>query len=782
MAFETRLTPAMAARWRGAGLWGDETLATVLARRVGETPDREALTDGTHRLTYRELAHGIDRMAARLRALGIGVGDVVTIQLPNWVEFAFVFFALERLGAVAVTVSVDFRSRELEYIMRFAGSKMLVCCGPFRDFDHVAMAAELKPKLPALECIGVIRGVPRADEPGSGRVSSARSRASSDAPCARTPVESPRWPLASLAGAAGPDMVSLDDVAAGSGPPAGFVPVPMNADTIMRMAFTSGTTGNPKGVMHSHNTTLAAARILNGDVGLSTDDVMMIWLPLGLNWGYLTLIQSILAGAKAVLLDRFRPGTALDLIERERVTYIPTAPASLTTILQEPELAGRDLSSLRIVVSGGASAPVETIRAWRRAVLATPDLIRGSGQRGHSISPPGILLELLGMLETGYQAYTRATDDPEQVAGSVGRPASHMGLKLVDADGREVARGEEGDICCDGPSVHLGYHNNPAANAEAFLPDGWFRSGDLGVIDPDGNLRIVGRLKEMINRGGKKFFPREIEEILYTHRASALRRDRRHSRPAVGRAQLPVPGASPRRDADARKPRRLPRRQRRHLQAAGAPRAVHAIPVHPDRQDPAPRARARGRGANVSLISHEFGERPMDERYGRFSRLLIDRPHPRVLRVVMNRPDKLNAADGEMHSDLAEIWRVIDTDPSVNAVLLTGAGKAFSAGGDLDLVDKMMTRFRHPHARLEGSARHGLQPDQLQQAGRLGDQRRGGRRRAGAGDPRRHFDRRQHRQADRWPHQARRRRRRSRRDHLAAALRHGQGQVSPAAV
>jgi acyl-CoA synthetase (AMP-forming)/AMP-acid ligase II len=457
MAFETRLTPAMAARWRGAGLWSDETLATVLARRVAATPDREALTDGTHRLSYRALANGIDRMAARLRALGIGVGDVVTIQLPNWVEFAFVFFALERLGAVAVTVSVDFRSRELEYIMRFAGSRMLVCCGHFRDFDHVAMAAELKPKLPALECIGVIRGTPR------------------------------------------PGMVSLDDVVAESGPPAGFVPVAMNADTIMRMAFTSGTTGNPKGVMHSHNTTLAAARILNGDIGLAADDVMMIWLPLGLNWGYLTLVQSILAGAKAVLLDRFRPAAALDLIERERVTYIPTAPASLTTILQEPDLARRDLSSLRIVVSGGASAPVETIRAWRRAAS-------------------GILLELLGMLETGYQAYTRAIDDPEQVAGSVGRPASHMGLKLVDADGREVARGEEGDICCDGPSVHLGYHNNPAANAEAFLPDGWFKSGDLGMIDADGNLRIVGRLKEMINRGGKKFFPREIEEILYTHR------------------------------------------------------------------------------------------------------------------------------------------------------------------------------------------------------------------------------------------------------------------------
>jgi fatty-acyl-CoA synthase len=456
MAFATRLDPAMAVRWRDAGLWSDETFATALARRVAAASEREAVTDGVRRLSYRELADGIDRMAARLRGLGIGAGDVVTIQLPNWIEFPLVFFALERLAAVAVTVSVDFRSREVEYIMRFAKSRMFVCCAHFRDFDHLAMVEELRPRLPDLAVVGVVRGAPRAG------------------------------------------MVGLDDTIAGKGPPAGFMPARQDADTVMRMAFTSGTTGNPKGVMHSHNTTLAAARILNRDLGLDVEDAMMIWLPLGLNWGYLTLVQAVLAGAKAVLLERFRPAPALDLIERERVSYIPTAPASLTAILQEPELSRHDLSSLRIVVSGGASAPVETIRAWRRAA-------------------PGEFLELYGMLETGFHTYTRPGDDPERVAGSVGRAASHMAVKVTDAAGAALRPGEEGEICCDGPSVHLGYHNNPAANAEAFGPDGWFRSGDLGIIDGDGNLRISGRLKEMINRGGMKFFPREIEEILYTH-------------------------------------------------------------------------------------------------------------------------------------------------------------------------------------------------------------------------------------------------------------------------
>jgi non-ribosomal peptide synthetase component E (peptide arylation enzyme) len=456
MTFQTRLTQAMSRKYRGAGLWTDETLCEVLAKRAATTPDREALYDGTNRQTYRKLAQGVDRMAARLRSLGVNAGDIVTVQIPNWIEFAYVFFALERLGAVAIPVSVDFRSREVDYIMRFAASTVFICCDKFRDFDHVAMFESIKAGIPGVKLVANVRGPAR------------------------------------------PGVVNLDETVRAKGAPAGFVPVPPDVDGIMRMAFTSGTTGNPKGVTHNHNTTLAAARILNGDQNLGEDEVMLIYLPLGLNWGYLTLVQAIFSGARAVLLDRFRASTALELIQRERVTYVPTAPASITAMLNDPNLASYDLSSLRLVITGGASAPIETIRAYRRHMKGT-------------------LLELYGMLETGYHTYTRKSDDPEKVTGSCGKLASHMGLRIVDDQFRDLPQGATGEILCDGPSVHLGYHNNPAANAELFTPDGWFRTGDLGLIDESGNLRIVGRLKEIINRAGKKFFPREIEEILYQH-------------------------------------------------------------------------------------------------------------------------------------------------------------------------------------------------------------------------------------------------------------------------
>ena len=456
MKFETRLTDDLVARHERSGHWGSETFYTILAARAAAHPDRVAIVDRGRRITYAELRTRIDRVSAGFAALGIGRGDVVTIQLPNWAEFAYVFFALERLGAVANQIGPDFRSREVDYILRFSESRAFVCPASIKGFDYVKMIGELRPGLPDLSAVCVLGGP---------------------------------------AGAAG--VVSLDALVEN----AGAVPPPsagQRANDVMRMAFTSGTTGNPKGVIHSHNTTLSTCRTLNADMRVTHDEVFLVYLPLGLNWGYLTLVQSVMAGARAVLLDQFSARAALELIQRERVTYIPTAPASIIAMLNEPELARFDLRSLRVIITGGASCPIETIREFRARM------------HGH-------LIELYGMLETGFHTYTRLDDDPEAVTGTVGTVSSGLGLRLIDESGRDVAAGAEGEIAALGASVHLGYHKNPTANAELFTADGWFRTGDLGQFDHAGNVKIVGRLKEMINRGGKKFFPREIEEILYTH-------------------------------------------------------------------------------------------------------------------------------------------------------------------------------------------------------------------------------------------------------------------------
>jgi non-ribosomal peptide synthetase component E (peptide arylation enzyme) len=437
---------------------GTETFHDILARRAAAHPDREAIVDHRHRVTYGELLQRVDRAASGLQSLGVGAGDVVTIQLPNWVEFAYVFFACERIGAIANQIGPDFRSREVEYIVRFSESRAFVCPATFKGFDYVEMVRSLRPKLTGLKAVLV------------------------------------------LGGGSDGDTVSLDDLIYGRAAPPPLKPHRMAGSDVMRMAFTSGTTGNPKGVTHSFDTTLPAADILNGAMNVTEREVFVIYLPLGLNWGYLTLLQSIMAGARAVLLDRFSGRAALELIERERVTFIPSAPASIIAMLNDPELSRFDLSSLRVVITGGASCPIETIRAYRAHM-------------------PGHLIELYGMLETGFHTFTRFEDDPEAVTGTIGRAAPRMLLRLIDEHGRDVPSGAEGEIAARGPSVHLGYYKNPAANAELFTADGWFRTGDLGVMDRSGNVRIVGRLKEMINRGGKKFFPREVEEILYTHPA-----------------------------------------------------------------------------------------------------------------------------------------------------------------------------------------------------------------------------------------------------------------------
>jgi non-ribosomal peptide synthetase component E (peptide arylation enzyme) len=456
MSYQIMLEPELAQSYKARGLWTGETFFEVIERQAKRFPDREVFADATSRITYGALKDKIERCAEFLRRIGIKRGDVVTIQLPNRIHFPIVFFSLELIGAVANKVNPDFRARELEYILKFSGSSAYIGPKDFKNFDYMAMAQSLKQAVPKLSHIVVAGGsVPGAHDLDQGL------------------RECP--PISAA------DRVKTDP------------------DAIFRMAFTSGTTGDPKCVLHSFNSTLYASYLLNEDMKVTDKDVMLIWLPIGLNWGYLSLMQTIMAGCRGVLMERFSARGALELIAREKVSYIATAPASIVALLNDPDLAKFDTKSLRVVITGGASAAIETIRDYQARMT------------GH-------LIELYGMLETGFHTYTRFTDDPEKVNGTIGRIVGAMELRIVDDAGNDVPYGEIGEICARGPSVHLGYHNNPSANAAVFFQKGWFRTGDLGrFVDPQGNVQITGRSKEIINRGGKKFFPREVEEILYTH-------------------------------------------------------------------------------------------------------------------------------------------------------------------------------------------------------------------------------------------------------------------------
>jgi non-ribosomal peptide synthetase component E (peptide arylation enzyme) len=458
MAYVNMMPAKLAEKYTREKLWMQKTVFDILAEQAAKHPDRIAIKDQRGAIDYRELKDRIERAAQFYRSIGIRRGDVVTIQLPNRIEFAVAFIALELLGAIANKVNPDFRARELSYMLKFSGSSAYVFPKAWKDFDYAGMARGLQRDNPDIRQLIVVGG-------------------------------------------AVDGMHDFDAGVAAAKPIAAADKVHMDPNEVCRMCFTSGTTGDPKCALHSFNTTLYAVELLNHDMEVTEREVFLAFLPLGLNWGYITLLQSILAGATLVLMERFSPRVALELIQNERVSYIPTAPAGLVGLLNAPGAETFDVSSLRVVITGGASAAVETIREYQKRM------------KGH-------LIELYGMLEAGFQTYTRFTDDPQKVNGTIGRPIHAMELRIVDAEGSDVPKGEIGELMSRGPSIHLGYHNNPNANAIAFNEEGWFRTGDLGrVVDADGNVQITGRSKEIINRGGKKFFPREVEEILYTHPA-----------------------------------------------------------------------------------------------------------------------------------------------------------------------------------------------------------------------------------------------------------------------
>lgn len=441
------------------GWWTRETANDWLESAARFKPDAVALVDAAQRVTYAQYAEASRDLAASFLSLGLGRDDLIAIQLPNCVEFAITVNAAMLAGIPFCQMHHGFRSKEVRFALEFSAARAIVIKHEHFGFDYLAMVRELKGGLPSLQHVFVIGD---SNAPECIDFSAASHRRPSTQEERRLRRARPR------------------------------------SDDICRAAFTSGTIGDPKAAVHTHNTSNSTARSSARDQRLAAQSAMLLFLPVGLNWGLGCTMQALFAHARLVYMDRFDAQEALRLIERERITHFVTAPASLDALADAAERAVYDLTSLEVIVTGGASCPPEILRRARLRL-------------------PGRLVEMYGMLESGVQSRTYLDDDPEEVMGTVGRPTLEARVRVVDARGASAATGAVGQVECFGPSVMLGYLNNPEANALAFTPDGWFRTGDLGVFDERGLLRIVGRTKEMIIRGGANVYPREIEEVLFEH-------------------------------------------------------------------------------------------------------------------------------------------------------------------------------------------------------------------------------------------------------------------------
>jgi cyclohexanecarboxylate-CoA ligase len=449
--------PALAGAWRRTGQWRDEPLWAAFAATARRLATRCAIIDGERRTTFAALHAAAERLAGGLAGLGVARGDAVAYQLPNWTEALVVLLAAARLGAVAVPVLPGYRRREVGFILAESGARVCFVPGRYRDGDHPALLRELRPDLPALEQVVVVR-----DDPGPGALA---------------------WDA--VAGAA-PCTAALPD----------------DADAIALLIHTSGTTADAKGVLHSSNTLLAEARSLAPVHGLGAGAVVLMPSPLTHVSGIVhALLVPAALGTTAVLMDRWDAGPALALIAREGVTYMVGAPTFLRDLARHPALPATDVSRFRLFSCGGADVD--------------PDLVRDAAARLGCVAK-----RVYGSTEFPTVTTTGPDDPPARRIDSDGRPIGAAEIRVVDDAGADVPAGREGEILARGPECFLGYRR-PALDADAFTADGWFVTGDLGVVDRDGYLRVTGRRKDVIIRKGENISAREVEELLATHPAVA---------------------------------------------------------------------------------------------------------------------------------------------------------------------------------------------------------------------------------------------------------------------
>jgi non-ribosomal peptide synthetase component E (peptide arylation enzyme) len=457
MKFETIMTPEMTANYIRQGEWG-RSHCDFFDDAVRGAPDRLAVIDRRVRLTYGELELLVRRAAHAFLDYGIEPGDIVGIQLPNWHEFLVAHYALARIGAVTLPLLLDYRKAELEFMLRFAEAKALVICESFREVEHAALIRGLLPSVPSLKTVFVV-----GDNSSTGMV--------------------PYGQLVDPSIDAHYDAERIASVR------------PRSTD-IMELVFSSGTTGSPKGILHTHDTFMSAACRMVRDFKYTSSDIVLGLSPMAHQHGILGHVApSIVAGATTLLLERFRPVEALGLISNERASVVVGVPSHAHILLDVEDISPYDLRSWRLFYCSGAVLPVHLVK--RIAEIF--------GCR---------ITSAYGMSEIAYSTYSRIDDPFEVAAQTCGRQGSGVDVKIVDENGKGCPRGAVGEIAMRGPNLMVGYLKNLDAMRVLVTDEGFFRSGDLGLIDANGNLSVVGRIKDMIIRGGANIYPAEIEELL----------------------------------------------------------------------------------------------------------------------------------------------------------------------------------------------------------------------------------------------------------------------------
>jgi fatty-acyl-CoA synthase len=438
-----------------------ETIGANLERTVAAHPDRDALVARHQdvRLTWRELDAAVDRVARGLMAMGLETGDRLGIWAPNCAEWVLVQYATAKAGIVMVNVNPAYRTAELEYVLKQSGAKALVAARAFKTSDYAAMIDEVRPHCAALEHVVLL--------------------------------DSPDWD-ALLAGA---DTVPEADLRARS--------AALQFDDPINIQYTSGTTGFPKGATLSHHNILNNGYFVAQACGYSEADRVCIPVPFYHCFGMVmgNLGCSTHGACMVIPAPSFEPEATLRAVADERCTSLYGVPTMFIAELDHPDFDTFDLSSLRTGIMAGSPCPVEVMR---RVI-----------DRMHM----GDVTICYGMTETSpVSTQTGADDDVEHRTGTVGRVHPHVEIKVVDPDtGATVPRGAPGELCTRGYSVMLGYWDEPEKTADAIDRAGWMHTGDLATMDADGYVKIVGRSKDMIIRGGENVYPREIEEFLYAH-------------------------------------------------------------------------------------------------------------------------------------------------------------------------------------------------------------------------------------------------------------------------